>query len=169
MSASPIGNSEPAGSRVLFHTYDWAFQRPGGGEVQLIQTRKHLEQQGVEIHLFDRWTTRLSDYPVVHSFSFLPSECWAPVKMAGCALVVSSIHWPYVAPPSFRHSAKMGVHKLARTLLRMPEERVRLPFQHIDLFFPNSEMEADLLCRAYELPRERMHVVPNGGEERFSE
>jgi glycosyltransferase involved in cell wall biosynthesis len=169
-SASPSGSADTANSdfRVLFHTYDWAFQRPGGGEVQLMKTQEHLEQLGVRVDRFDRWSTRLQDYPLVHSFSLLPYEFWGPVKLAGCALAVSTIHWPYVPEPSLRSQLKQAIVKTGKRLLRMPEDPGK-PFHHVDIFFPNSQMEADLLCRAYQLDPARMHVVPNGVEERFAE
>lgn len=153
--------------RVLFHTYDWAFQRPGGGEVQLMKTQEHLEQLGVRVDRFDRWSTRLQDYPLVHSFSLLPYEFWNPVKLAGCALAVSTIHWPYVAQPSVRAQVKQLIVQTGKRLLGMVDAPGR-PFHHVDVFFPNSQMEADLLCQAYQLDPARMHVVPNGVEERFA-
>lgn len=153
--------------RVLFHTYDWAFQRPGGGEVQLLQTKRHLEELGTAVSMFDRWTTRLSDFRIVHSFSLLPHAFWEPVKLAGCALAVSTIHWPHVSAPSRRHDMKLALLRTGKRLLDIPEEDHGVPFQHVDIFFPNSAMEADLMCRAYGLDPGRMHVVPNGVEERF--
>jgi glycosyltransferase involved in cell wall biosynthesis len=158
--------ADPA-SRVLFHTYDWAYQRPGGGEVQLLQTKRHLEELGTTVDLFDRWHTRLSEYRLVHSFSMLPHMFWEPVKLAGCALAVSTIHWPHISAPSRRHDMKHALLRAGKRLLGIPEEDRGLPFQHVDIFFPNSHMEADLMCRAYNLDPGRMHVVPNGVEERF--
>ena len=171
MAAAPK-RAETSGvdvSRVLFHTYDWGFQRPGGGEVQLLQTRKHLQELGVQVDLFDRWTTRLSDHPLIHSFSLQPHEFWGPIKSAGCVLTVSSIHWPYLAPRSLKHEVKQVIVRAGKKLLRIPDEEKRLPFHHVDLFFPNSQMEADLMCQVYQLPAEQMHVVPNGVEERFTD
>jgi len=171
VATATSGVHPPTGvpANVLFHAYDWAFQRPGGGEVQLLQTRRYLEELGTGVTLFDRWSTRLSDHRLVHSFSLLPHAFWEPVKLAGCALAVSTIHWPFVPARSIRHEIKQSIVRVGKRVLGIPEEKTGLPFQHVDIFFPNSEMEADLMCRAYGLDAGRMHVVPNGVEERFAD
>ncbi|MCE5219509.1 hypothetical protein LLH03_21010, partial [bacterium] len=66
--------------RVLFHTQDWAYQNPGGAEVQLLQTRRALQDLGVTVDLFDLWHSRVADYPLVHSFSLFGHRFWPAVK-----------------------------------------------------------------------------------------
>ena len=57
--------------KVLFNTYSTAFFCPGGGEVQLLKTREHLQQLGVEVDLYDPWEPAVERYDIVHMFS-----CW---------------------------------------------------------------------------------------------
>ncbi len=151
----------------MLHTYDWAFQRPGGGEVQLLQTERHLRELGVRVDRFDRWTTRLEEHPLVHSFSLIPHDFWHPVKLAGCGLLVSTIHWPTPKEQGLRDRVRGVVVGAGRRILGGGSPPEGKPFRHVDLFLPNSQMEADLLCQVYKLPPEKMHVVPNGVEERF--
>lgn len=155
--------------QVLFHTYDWAFQRPGGGEVQLLQTRRHLEELGIRVELFDRWHTRLQEFPLVHSFSLLPQMFWEPVKLAGCVLTVSSIHWPWAGHGTLREKIRKTLVGAGKRLLRVSDDHRRLPHEFVDLFFPNSQREADLMAQVYGIPAEKFHVVPNGVEERFAD
>ena len=49
----------PAGA-VYLHAPSFAFQSPGGGENQLIQTGRHLEAMDVPMRLFSPWTDRIS-------------------------------------------------------------------------------------------------------------
>ena len=44
---------------VFLHAPSFAFQAPGGGENQLIQTGIHLDELGVPVRLFSPWTDRL--------------------------------------------------------------------------------------------------------------
>ena len=46
---------------VLFHAPPSVFQSPGGGENQLVQTGRHLEELGVTVRLFSSWTDRLEE------------------------------------------------------------------------------------------------------------
>ena len=53
---------------VLFHAPTAAFQAPGGGENQLVQTARHLEGLGVGVRLFSPWVDRVEDYRLLHVF-----------------------------------------------------------------------------------------------------
>ena len=44
---------------VFLHAPAAAFQTPGGGENQLVQTGRHLESHGVRVRLFAPWTDRI--------------------------------------------------------------------------------------------------------------
>ena len=45
--------------RVVLNTYPVAFDCPGGGEVQLLQSRAALQRRGVQVDLFDVWKPQL--------------------------------------------------------------------------------------------------------------
>lgn len=153
--------------RVLFHTADWAFQCPGGGEVQILQTQRYLTELGVEVVPFDPWRSRIADFPLVHSFGLAGHASWAAVKAAGVPLVVSPIHWPLGGRHSFRGNLTPLIFALKRKVVHLRRSGWVPALGMVDLFLPNSWMEADQLCRFYGLPKERMHPVPNGVEERF--
>ena len=53
---------------VLVHAPSFAFQAPGGGENQLVQTARKLEEAGVGVRLFSSWTDRIDDYRLLHLF-----------------------------------------------------------------------------------------------------
>jgi len=41
-------------------------------------------------------------------------------------------------------------------------------YRRVDLLLPNSQAEAEQLVRYFKIPRRRIHVVPNGADERFA-
>src|SRR5262245_52257798 len=55
-----------AGGAVMLHAPSFAFQAPGGGENQLIQTGRHLEALGTPIRLFSAWTDRIERARLLH-------------------------------------------------------------------------------------------------------
>ena len=53
---------------VILHAPSFAFQSPGGGENQLVQSGRHLEELGIPIRLFSAWTDRLEAARLLHLF-----------------------------------------------------------------------------------------------------
>ena len=53
---------------MLVHAPSSAFQAPGGGENQLVQTAWHLDALGLPVRPFGPWTDRLADARLIHLF-----------------------------------------------------------------------------------------------------
>lgn len=132
--------------RVLFNTYSTAFFVPGGGEVQLLKTREHLRQLGVEVDLYNPWQPAVERYDVVHMFS-ARSGSWPfhdAVRERGVPLVLSPILW-------LRHGGgQFPIHDIHHLLHRS------------DLVLPNSQAELDGFDWFFNLPRSHYRVVHNG-------
>ena len=81
--------------RVLFNTYPWAFDRPGGGEMQLLKYAQHLPSLGIEVTLHDLWRPALDRVDLVHFFSAIGGSFHFCnyVRERGLPLVVSSSLW----------------------------------------------------------------------------
>ena len=154
---------------VILHAPSFAFQAPGGGENQLIQTGRHLEELGVSVRLFSAWTDRLEDARLLHLFGMSREglELAQVARARAIPVVLSPICW--YAPramaclePSLAGKiaslAGWGLRLLApetpswrRTLLRLA-----------DLVLPNSQAEANQLRRLFGVDASRIRVVPNG-------
>jgi len=83
--------------RVLFSTYPTSFAVPGGGEQQILNTKRYLQKLGVCIENFDIWTTvDHNKYDLLHIFSVCNSSefyvDWAIRNKI--PYVVSPILWP---------------------------------------------------------------------------
>ena len=140
--------------RVLFNTYPWAFDRPGGGEIQLMKYAEHLPRLGIEVLLHDLWRPRFDDVDVVHFFSGVGGSIHfcQYARNRGLPLVISSSLWMTQAT---RESYPVG--------------EIREQFALAEAIVTNSQMEAQALADALDLPRERFAPVLNGVDGRFAE
>ena len=77
------------------HAPSYAFQAPGGGENQLVQTARHLEARGVAFRLFSPWIDRIEDHRLLHLFG-MSREGLELARVAGrrgLPVVLSPICW----------------------------------------------------------------------------
>jgi glycosyltransferase involved in cell wall biosynthesis len=160
---------------VLFHAPSHVFQAPGGGECQLVQTGRHLEDLGLRIRLFSPWTDRLDRARLLHLFGMSREglELAREARSRGVAVVLSPICWyepgaiAALAPSISRACGDLARWVMRRTAPRCPSWR-RALLQAADAILPNSDAEARQLVRLFGVDRRRIRVVPNGVEPRLS-
>ncbi|NUQ66185.1 MAG: glycosyltransferase [Pirellulales bacterium] len=148
---------------------------PGGGEIQMLSTARALRGAGVRARLWQAPEDPLVEADCLHLFGSLP-EHRPLVEVAyrqGIPVVLSTIAWfdlvSYWREPRPLVGRALAAAKfLARaTCPALPSWRRRL-YHEVDLLLPNSSAEAQQLVRYFGVPASRIHVVPNGAEERFS-
>src|SRR5258705_3299718 len=144
--------SRSAQLRVLFGTYPWAFETPGGGEIQLEKYAKYLPSYKVDVQRYDPWQASLAGASVFHFFSCMGGSMHfcAYVKRRGLPLVISSSLW---------------INDETRQLY--PVDEIRAQLSLADVVVTNSNAESDQLSRILELPRELFSSVLNGFEPDF--
>ncbi len=162
--------------RILFYVYPTAFQAPGGGEIQLLKTKEHLEELGISVKLFDPWKDKLKDYDILHTFGSV-KDC-LPVmeaaRTAGIKNVLSTICWyswksAWHTYPEFKPRAVSTLRHAAKTFLPfVPSKRKRM-MEISDLLLPNSQTEADQLKSFFGMPESKIITVPNGVDSSFAE
>jgi glycosyltransferase involved in cell wall biosynthesis len=158
----------PADS-VFLHAPSFAFQSPGGGENQLVQTGRGLEALDVPVRLFSGWTDRLRQARALHLFGMSREglELARTAKSLGRPVVLSPICWYEpraiwaLEPGLARKLAALGVWSARRLAPRLPSWRRSL-LHLADRVLPNSDAEADQLARLFGVDRGRIRVVPNG-------
>jgi glycosyltransferase involved in cell wall biosynthesis len=154
---------------VVLHAPCTAFQAPGGGECQLVQTGRYLEELGISVRLFSGWTDRLVEARVLHLFGMSREglELARLAKARGVPVVLSPICWfepgalAALAPNVFRAAfdlSKLAVRVLAPRLPGWRRELLRLS----DAILPNSHAEAGQLVRLFGIASEAIRVVRNG-------
>jgi len=158
----------PAGA-VFLHAPAVAFQSPGGGENQLVQTARHLEALEIGVRMFSPWTDRLEDARLLHLFGMSREglELARLARTRGVPVVLSPICWyeprALVALETHlaRKAAGLAAWCLRRVTHRIPSWRREL-LHLADFALPNSRAEADQLTRLFGVPPRRIHIVPNG-------
>ena len=161
---------------VLVHAPSFAFQSPGGGENQLIQTSRHLDLLGVPVRLFSSWSDRLAEARLLHLFGMSREglELAKVARSLGVPVVLSPICWfepgALVALASGRVLAGVALAKWAarRVVPRLPGWRREL-LGLADAVLPNSRAEAAQLTYLFGTESQTIHVVPNGVDPRFAE
>lgn len=140
--------------RVLFHTYDLAFARLGGGERVMLALAEHLGHLGCHVEIFDPWRHDPVSFDLVHYFSARQSEYWPfhhqnfPAK-------------PLVVTPTLSSRPPAGLRAQLRAFLH--ERKLKPRFACPNLFFPVGNIEAERLNQLG-VERERIRVLPNGIE-----
>jgi len=161
--------------RVLLAGKLTAFAAPGGGEVQMATTAGALRELGVSARMWRPWEDDLAQCDCLHLFGTAPGhfEVIDAAQRAGIPVVLSPIAWYdlrslwHEPRPLPRRLAGCGKFVLRAMAPRMPSWRRRL-YQSVDLLLPNSQAEARQLRAHFGVPPERIHVVPNGADERFA-
>ena len=154
---------------VTLHAPSFAFQAPGGGENQLIQTGMHLEDLGVPVRLFSPWTDRLETMRLLHLFGMSREglELARIARARRVPVVLSPICW--YEPCALAALETDPTRKLAalaawglRSLVPVVPSWRRALLKLANMILPNSWSEAAQLIRLFGVARERIRVVPNG-------
>lgn len=160
---------------VLFHAPASAFQAPGGGENQLVQTGRHLEDLGLTIRLFSPWLDRLEDARLLHLFGMSREglELARVARARGLGVALSPICW---YEPRAILALEPGLPRKAWGLARWAWKQTvptwpswrRSLLELADVVLPNSEAEARQLVRLFAIDPSRVRVVPNGVASTFT-
>lgn len=158
---------------VVLHAPSAAFQEPGGGECQLVQTARRLEERGLIVRPFVPWTDRLEEARLLHLFG-MSREGLALARVARARrlpIVLSPIFWvERRAVFALAGGPLRGCLDWARWQARrrrLPDWRREL-VSLADRILPNSLAEGRQLVRYCGADPERLRVVPNGVDERFA-
>ncbi len=154
---------------VLLHAPSFVFQSPGGGENQLIQTARHLEELDIPVRLFSGWTDRLETARLLHLFGMSREglELARVARKVGVPVLVSPICWyePRALAALEAHPARKlaslaawGLRQITPVIPSWRRELLRLA----NRLLPNSRSEATQLVRLFGVARERIRIVPNG-------
>lgn len=162
--------------KIAFFVYPSAFQSPGGGEIQLLKTKEFLEKEGTIVKLFDQWHDRLADFDVLHTFGSVKDclEMIRTAKVMGIKNALSTICWyNWQSTWGMEASLKGRMISLVRHSAKeffpfVPSQRKRM-MQLSDILFPNSQSEAGQLGRYFQVPKEKIFIVPNGVDPVFAD
>ena len=166
---------EMPGGAVVYHAPSTAFQSPGGGENQLIQTGRYLEARGVAIRPFMPWTDRLDRASLLHLFGMSREglQLARVARAKGVPVVLSPICWiepramAVLATDRLGRWSNRAKWRLKALVPRWPTWRREL-LRVADAILPNSAAEGEQLVRWFGADPDTIRPVPNGVEERFA-
>jgi glycosyltransferase involved in cell wall biosynthesis len=173
LGSRTISPAEPGS--VLFHAGSTAFQAPGGGETQLVQTGRALEAMGHSIRPFVPWVDPIENFRLLHLFGMSREglELARVAKRRGVPIVLSTICW--IEPRALfalAPSKVLGGFQAAKWTLKqlIPKSGWRSELVALaDALAPNSTAEGNQLVRYLGADPSRIWPVPNGVERRFRE
>ncbi|WPX08898.1 glycosyltransferase family 4 protein [Anaerocellum danielii] len=147
--------------KVLFVTPPLAFQNLGGGEIQMLKTKKYLEKLfKLEIEIFDVVNTRLNDYDIIHFFGseYILFPLVSAAKNLKKKVIISSIFFDNKHFFTYKIATFISKRLPFRTSVLDRLELLKLA----DFVLPNSFIEAEYLRKAFDILPEKIHVIPNG-------
>lgn len=157
---------------VCFATYQSVSLLNGGPRTQVLQTKRCLEELGVRVSLFETWRDiRTEPIDLLHLFgaNIGTYHLAREVRKLGIPTVVTPIF--YTRRPPFIMRSIVSADRLIRRIARgiwTDYALVRDICMWAKAVAPNTAREARLISRGLGIPPERITVVPNGVEERFS-
>ena len=170
--------------KIIYAYNILGFQKPGGGETQLLETLRYVSKQGFIAHLFNPFL-KLEDYDILHVFGLAHhlldiAEYWK--TNIGKPLVITPLWWPfeeYYARTGKRILAlRDKIYRYLRRIRYFYELQryldVRLDLRGLllsrgDVIIATSNMERELLARYFGIPLSKIRVVYNGVSRRFYE
>lgn len=104
--------------RILFQSRKTLFSSPGGDTIQILQTKKHLENLGIKIDISTDLESNLSKYDLIHIFNLMrPQETYLQVKNAkkyNKKVVLSTIYGLYT---EYEKTARGGIMQKISNIL----------------------------------------------------
>jgi len=162
--------------KVLLAGRPDATTAPGGGETQILALADALPAAGVDARLWRPEEDSLSRVDCLHLFGSLPEHLpmVEAARRRNVPVLLSPIAWFDLAntlrePRPVLSRLTACARFIARAACpRLPSWRRRL-YRAVDLLLPNSNAEAAQLGRYFLIPPDRIHIVPNGADQRFAE
>lgn len=138
--------------KVTLATYPWAFETPGGGEIQLLKYEQYLPTAGVTPIRHDPWSNGLGSTDVVHFFSCMGGSVHFAhyIQSRKLPLVISASLW--LTP---------------ETLGLYPVGEIRDHLLAADRIVTNSEIESDITATLLDIDRARFAAVANACDPEF--
>lgn len=129
---------------IVFNTWNGAFFYPGGGEVQLLQSKKYLELLGHKIMLYNPWNPQ-KDCDLLHQFSIQAGveQVISGYKKIGKPVALSTIFWAEIEKSNPFFQPILNI------------------FNMCDLLLTNSVSESNKLSQIFDIDINKFHETRN--------
>jgi len=140
----------------------------GGFQIQIEQTKRALEEAGVEIE-FLLWWDASQRADLVHFFGSPPPSHGNSARKKGIKYVITHLLGGLGARPAWKRFLQRLV--VATGLRLLPSGVLARvggsAWKTADAYLAVTSWEARLMTEIFRVPRERVHVVPNGVSDLF--
>lgn len=145
--------------KVLFQSYNTCCQNVSGGvNVRLHKIAQLLSERGLEVNLFDAFTSKVLDCDILHIFG-IDLENWSLVNYAkqnNKKVVISSIL-------PLQDRAKLSLYEwLSHTPLMTTHKVLKRTLSMADSVIAESVQEKVFLGKYFGVDLKKIHVIPNG-------
>jgi glycosyltransferase involved in cell wall biosynthesis len=157
--------------KIVMATYHSLAIDHGGPRVQILQTANELDKRGVEVSLFDSWSTlSKSNCDLVHLFGARVGtfQLARTLAIADIPFVVSPIFYTLHSPAAIRAAT------IVESMLKKIRKGLWTDYgftKQICLWsskvLPNTSDEGKLLERGMAISPEKITMIPNGVDARF--
>lgn len=165
------------GRKILFNTSPSSFKCPGGGEVQLLETKKGLEALGFSVKVLEEegYGIDFKKFDLLHNFNIHGDnhKFVMQAKGAGLPVAISTIYWPSLKSAALwnkglKLKGKAVAAELAKRAGFFGLSKAGKMVKAADMLLPNSKAEARALKSIFHVSERKIHVVPNGVDSRFA-
>lgn len=146
--------------KILFQTYDTFRQNAAGGvNTKLTSLYEELISQGHKVDLFDKWTTKIEDYDVIHFFkvSIDYYNMMLYAHRINKPIVMSSII-PLTSPLKTRLNIAIGKYAKIHNTYELTRNMLLLS----DIVITESKTESEFIGKNYNIPKNKLIALPNG-------
>lgn len=153
--------------KVLIYAYPSIGQNFGGLQIQINNTVTHLRKIGYEVKYFNQWEDKMEDYDIFHCFylgdiSVLPLLVRA--KERGVKIVMSTVYNSALDYP--KEKITHWLSRLSPSICYVKYVQ-RQMVSLVDYFCALSGFEKQQITRIFNIPKEKIEVIPNGIDELF--
>lgn len=145
----------------------------GGVRTQSFQTVKHLERPGIQIELFNPWKPVDPDeYDIIHIFLAGNETLSMARQLSGASakLVISPVFYTRRGYSAIK--AAIRFEKVFKPFVSgiFTDYGIKAEIcRSADAILPNTQSEADLIEEGFRISKEKIKVVPNGVDLKFSD
>ncbi len=144
--------------KVLFNTHPYNFQNPGGGETVLMNLHRELQNQGVEVDLFNPWNHKMNSYDIIHEFHCLQWRWWDYYQ---------TLPGKFVLTPTLNLLGKQKkiidtLKSVAKELISPNTLTLSTALNFPDLILPTTDCERIAISDYHNVPLDKMKVLFNG-------
>ncbi len=146
--------------KILFYSYNTCCQNPSGGvQVRIRKIRELLVQKGITVDFFEPFKSKVIDYDILHVF-YLTAECFDLVRFAknsGVKVIISPI--VNIQEGRILDFCRLFLNKLP---ILTAHKMCFSIANCADLLITETYRESDFIEKHYNIPKERLLVIPNG-------